>query len=54
MGIFNFLKEVCDPYSMSDFNDLVNNHREALDNWVRGGYRPRIIIPVSERVQFNE
>ena len=54
MGIFNFLKEVCDPGAISDFNDLVNNHREALDNWVRGGYRPRVIIPESERVPFNE
>ena len=24
MGIFNFLKEVCDPGAISDFNDLVN------------------------------
>ena len=54
MGLFNFFKEVCDPGAISDFNDLVNNHREALDNWVRGGYRPRVIIPKNERVPFNE
>lgn len=54
MGLFNFLKEVCDPGVISDYNDLKNNHRDALDNWLRGGYRPRVIIPESERGAFND
>ena len=54
MGLFNFLKEICDPGVISDYNDLKNNHREALDNWLRGGYRPRAIIPESERGSFND
>ena len=54
MGLFNFLKEICDPGVISDYNDLKNNHRDALDNWLRGGYRPRTIIPESERGSFND
>ena len=54
MGLFNFLKEICDPRVISDYNDLKNNHRDALDNWLRGGYRPRVIIPESERGAFND
>ena len=54
MGLFNFLKEICDPGVISDYDDLKNNHRDALDNWLRGGYRPRVIIPESERGAFND
>ena len=36
------------------FYDLLNNHRDALDNWLRGGYCPRGIMPKNVREQFRE
>lgn len=53
MGLFNFLQELFDPEVVSEYNNLKNYHREALDNWLRGGYRPRCIIPKSERAPFD-
>lgn len=53
MGFLNFLQEILDPGVVSEYNNLKNYHREALDNWLRGGYRPRCIIPQNERTPFN-
>ena len=53
MGFLNFLQEVLDPEVVSEYNNLKNYHREALDNWLRGGYRQRCIIPQNERTPFN-
>lgn len=54
MGILNNIFGVIDFDTQNQFDDLLKNHREALDNWLRGGYRPRSIIPEKERVQFNQ
>lgn len=52
MGLFTFLEELFDTHVSSEYYNLRSFHREALDNWLRGGYRPRCIIPQKERELF--
>lgn len=51
MGIFDLFHDSLDP---AGFTDLVSNHMDALSNWLNGGYRPRGILPQSERLIFQE
>lgn len=54
MGFLDFVQELLDPKVVSDYNYLKTSCRDALDNWLRGGYRPRCIIPQNERAPFNK
>ena len=49
-----FFSNIFGEYACPEFDDLLLNHREALENWLQGGYRPRSVMPKSVRLQFAE
>ena len=54
MGFLDLIQEILDPKVVSNYNYLKVNCKDALDNWLRGGYRPRCIIPKNEREPFDK
>lgn len=49
-----FFSNIFGSIACPEFDDLIQNHKEALMNWLNGGYRPRSVMPKQDREIFRE